>query len=184
MMRILVIGDDERDADDVRASLGEIELEITVAPADAARSVSARLPDAIVVSDCPPRLDGPALCRSLRARGVRHPILLLSKRRAITDRVEGLEAGADDYVIRPFAAAELRARVRALLRRNGGPAVRRLVVDDLTLDPLTRMVLRGRRRVQLTQMEFRLLDTSCGTPAVRSHGRRSANTSGAPSGMG
>ena len=158
MMRILLAGDDARDADTVRANLREMGLEITVLPTVAARSVSIGMVDAIVVSDRPPRVDGPALCRSLRARGVRDPILLISSRRSIADRVEGLEAGADDYVIRPFAAAELGARIRALLRRNGNPAVRRLVVEDLALDPLTRIVVRGRRRVELTQMEFRLLE--------------------------
>lgn len=157
-MRILVTGSDIAEAREVQASLDVDEFDTEIVPAAEVRSSRAGQHDAMVVSATPPELDGPAHCRSLRALGVHQPILLISSRRALRDRVAGLEAGADDYLTRPFAGEELRARLRALLRRYGGPGLRQLVVNDLTLDPLTRQVYRGRRRLDLTGKEFKLLE--------------------------
>jgi two-component system response regulator MprA len=106
-----------------------------------------------------PELDGIAVCRRLRDDGDRTPILMLTARDAVSDRVAGLDAGADDYLVKPFALEELLARVRALLRRtvNGDPhgALR---FADLSLDPSTREVRRGERLVELTRTEFLLLE--------------------------
>jgi len=106
-----------------------------------------------------PPPDGMEVCRRLRAGGDRTPVLMLTARGAVADRVEGLEAGADDYLVKPFAVEELLARVRALLRRaateNGRPVLR---YADLTLDPKTRDVRRGERTLELSATEFSLLE--------------------------
>ena len=114
--------------------------------------------DLLIVSDDPPRVDARIVCRAVRAADLHVPILVTSGRRRVTDRVRGLDAGADDYIVRPFARAELRARVRALLRRRNGNAVRSLEVDNLSLDPITHKVRRGARRIQLTAKEFAVLE--------------------------
>ena len=104
-----------------------------------------------------PRLDGLAACRRLRAEGDRTPVLLLTARDAVADRVAGLDAGADDYLVKPFALEELLARVSALLRRaNGGNGP--LAFADLALDPGAREVRRGAREIELTRTEFNLLE--------------------------
>jgi len=115
-------------------------------------------PELIVLDVGLPGLDGLAVCRRVRERGLALPILLLTARDAVVDRVAGLDAGADDYLVKPFAYEELLARVRALLRRRGDAAAdERLRFDDLVLDPLAREVRRGERAVDLTALEFDLL---------------------------
>ncbi|HEX2235793.1 MAG TPA: response regulator transcription factor [Actinomycetota bacterium] len=115
--------------------------------------------DAVVLDVLMPGLDGLEVCRRLRARGDPTPVLMLTARDAVADRVAGLDAGADDYVVKPFALDELAARLRALLRRAGaGPGDGRLRVGDLSLDPRTREVRRGSRQVELTRTEFLLLE--------------------------
>jgi len=104
-----------------------------------------------------PKRDGLEVCRALRAEGDQTPVLMLTARDAVRDRVDGLDAGADDYVVKPFALEELLARVRALLRRGDGGA-ERLSYADLTLDPATREVTRGGRELELTKTEFALLE--------------------------
>ncbi len=116
-------------------------------------------PDAIVLDIMMPVLDGLAVCQRLRAAGDTTPILMLTARHELADRVAGLDAGADDYLVKPFALEELLARVRALLRRRQPPddgGVLRLA--DLVLDPAARTVYRGDRRVDLTKTEFDLLE--------------------------
>jgi two-component system response regulator MprA len=116
-------------------------------------------PELVVLDVLMPELDGVAVCRRLRSDGDRTPILMLTARDAVSDRVSGLDAGADDYLVKPFALEELLARVRALLRRtvNGDPhGVLRF--SDLSLDPATREVRRGDREVDLTRTEFLLLE--------------------------
>ena len=123
----------------------------------------------MLILDAPDR-DGWRMCRSVRATGVRVPILMLSSRRRVADRVRGLDAGADGYLTKPFAQRELSAHVRALLRRNGGPGVHPVIVGDLRLDPVARLVSRGRRRVELTSKEFALLEylmRHAGRPVTR-----------------
>jgi two-component system, OmpR family, response regulator MprA len=105
--------------------------------------------DAVVLDVLMPGLDGLEVCRRLRARGDPTPVLMLTARDAVADRVAGLDAGADDYVVKPFALDELAARLRALLRRAGaGPGDGPLRVGDLSLDPRTREVRRGSRQVE------------------------------------
>ncbi|WP_049655787.1 response regulator transcription factor [Kitasatospora sp. MY 5-36] len=122
-----------------------------------------RRPDLAVVDVVMPRLDGLALCRMLRRRGDRLPVLVLTARHQLGDRVAGLDAGADDYLAKPFATEELLARIRALLRRTepldaGDGEATGLVLADLALDPAARLAHRGGRRLDLTKTEFDLLE--------------------------
>jgi two-component system response regulator MprA len=114
-------------------------------------------PDALLLDVLMPRLDGFEVCRRLRAAGDRTPVLVLTARDAVPDRVRGLDAGADDYLVKPFALKELKARLRALLRRTtpagGGP----LRFADLELDPVSYEVHRGERRLELSRTELNLL---------------------------
>ncbi len=113
--------------------------------------------DAIVLDVSMPRIDGLEVCRRLRAAGDRTPVLMLTARDAIDDRVDGLDAGADDYLVKPFALRELNARLRALLRRvePGGPT---LAFGDLVLDSSAHEVHRGARKIELSRTEFSLLE--------------------------
>ncbi|MFG2913172.1 response regulator transcription factor [Kitasatospora sp. NPDC048298] len=125
-----------------------------------------RRPDLALVDVVMPRLDGLALCRMLRRRGDRLPILVLTARHQLGDRVAGLDAGADDYLAKPFATEELLARIRALLRRTEPPRAEdgdgtdsaHLALADLALDPAARLAHRGTRRLDLTKTEFDLLE--------------------------
>ncbi|MDQ3865606.1 MAG: response regulator transcription factor [Actinomycetota bacterium] len=160
-MRILVVDDEPA----VRTSVERaLRLEgYDVAAAADGREALARLangaPDAIVLDVVMPHVDGLEVCRRLRSVGDRTPVLVLTARDAVLDRVAGLDAGADDYLVKPFALEELLARVRALLRRtapDGGRGVLRFA--DLTLDEMTYEVRRGERRLDLTKTEFLLLE--------------------------
>ena len=117
-------------------------------------------PDVVVLDLMMPYVGGLEVCRRLRAKGDRTPILVLTARDEVGDRVAGLDAGADDYLVKPFALEELRARLRALIRRTKPPhdeeAV--LTLSDLSLDPVSRDVRRGERAIELTRMEFALLE--------------------------
>jgi two-component system response regulator MprA len=114
--------------------------------------------DAIVLDVAMPRMDGLEVCRRLRAAGDATPVLMLTARAAINDRVAGLDAGADDYLVKPFALEELLARIRALLRRSVPSDDEVLRFADLSLDPGTREVRRGNRLMELTRTEFLLLE--------------------------
>ena len=128
-------------------------------------------PDLVVLDVMMPRVDGLEVCRRLRAAGDRVPVLMLTARDGIDDRVDGLDAGADDYLSKPFALRELRARVRALLRRaeapdDGDEAQETVSFADLRLDPATREVHRGDRLIELTRTEFSLLELFLRHPRV------------------
>jgi len=126
----------------------------------ALKSIQLRAPDAIVLDLQLPDIDGLEICRRIRRAGDATPILMLTARDAVNDRVEGLDVGADDYLVKPFDLAELLARLRALLRRtsiaDGDETVLRF--EDLTLNPQTREVQRGARAIELTKIEFDLLE--------------------------
>jgi len=115
-------------------------------------------PDAIVLDVLMPEPDGLEVCRRLRAAGDRTPVLMLTARDAVPDRVKGLDAGADDYLVKPFALEELGARLRALLRRSGGPIEEPLRYAGIELDPAGHTVHRGERLIELTRTEFLLLE--------------------------
>jgi two-component system, OmpR family, response regulator MprA len=120
-------------------------------------AVERSLPDAIVLDVTMPGVDGLAVTKRLRAKGLRVPILLLTARDGLRDRVDGLDAGADDYLVKPFEVEELTARVRALLRRNA-PPVEQLAFADVTLDPEAGVARRGGRELELTRREAQLLE--------------------------
>jgi two-component system response regulator MprA len=126
--------------------------------AEALALLADRSPDAIVLDVAMPRVDGLEVCRRLRAAGDRTPVLMLTARDAIDDRVAGLDAGADDYLVKPFALRELQARLRALLRRTETARAGVLRFGDLELDPVAREVRRGERAVELSRTEFNLLE--------------------------
>jgi two-component system response regulator MprA len=134
-------------------------FDVTLAPDGGAALVAAErtAPDVIVLDVGMPGLDGLAVCRRLRHKGLPTPILMLTARDAVPDRVAGLEAGADDYLVKPFAVPELIARIRALTRRRVDIAGR-LSYADLTLDTETRLVSRGNRSIELTGRETDLLE--------------------------
>ncbi|HEY4026278.1 MAG TPA: response regulator transcription factor [Candidatus Dormibacteraeota bacterium] len=121
------------------------------------RAALEQRPDALILDLALPGQNGLEVCRQLRTRGFGAPVIILTARDAVPDRVAGLDAGADDYLTKPFAIEELLARLRSQLRR-GGQAPERLKVADLMLEPATRLVRRGQRDVALTAQEFRLLE--------------------------
>ena len=123
------------------------------------QALAAEQPDVVVLDVMMPRLDGIGVCRLMRARGDRTPVLMLTARHELSDRVAGLDAGADDYLVKPFALEELLARLRALLRRTGFSAGEEVLrVGDLELRPAARTVRRGDRDIDLTRTEFDLLE--------------------------
>jgi two-component system, OmpR family, response regulator MprA len=159
-MRILVVEDERPVRDALARVLRTDGYEVDVAEdGGAALSVLAgSVPDAVVLDVVLPVVDGLELCRRLRAGGDRVPVLMVTARDSISDRVAGLDAGADDYLVKPFSIDELRARVRALLRRSGTGDAEPLRFADLVLDPRAHLVHRGERRVELTITEFALLE--------------------------
>ena len=160
-MRLLVVDDDPavREALALVLDLGGFEVTTAADGREAIRTLSLASPDAVVLDLLMPGLDGLEVCRRMRATGDRTPVLMLTARAEVSDRVAGLEAGADDYLVKPFAREELIARLRALLRRTGwegeGSTLR---FDDLELDPAAHEVHRGARLLELTRTEFLLLE--------------------------
>jgi two-component system response regulator MprA len=160
-MRILVVDDELA----VRTSLERAlrlegyDVDLASDGVEALERLPETEPDALILDVLMPRMDGIAATTQLRARGNRTPILLLTARDAVADRVAGLDAGADDYLVKPFALEELLARLRALLRRTGASSGDgKLAFADLTLDAGTREVRRGDRSIELTRTEFLLLE--------------------------
>jgi two-component system, OmpR family, response regulator MprA len=162
-VRILVVDDDRAVRESLRRSLqfNGYDVDTAADGADALARVPTTNPDALVIDVMMPRLDGLETTRALRSAGNDVPILVLTARDSVTDRVAGLDAGADDYLTKPFALDELLARLRALLRRATTPVGQDqevLKFSDLSLDPVTREVQRGDRRISLTRTEFSLLE--------------------------
>jgi two-component system, OmpR family, response regulator MprA len=166
--RVLVVDDDRAVRESLRRSLEFNGYDVSLAGdgAEALAGIAGIAPDAVVMDVMMPRLDGIETTKALRSAGSDLPILVLTARDSVGDRVDGLDAGADDYLTKPFALEELLARLRALLRRthvdhDGDPddlAAEQLAFSDLTLNPATREVTRAGRPIDLTRTEFALLE--------------------------
>ncbi|HEX4186752.1 MAG TPA: response regulator transcription factor [Solirubrobacteraceae bacterium] len=160
-MRLLVVDDDPavREALALLLDLNGFEVTTAIDGRDAIRTMAVESHDAVVLDVLMPGIDGLEVCRRLRSTGDRTPVLMLTARSEVSERVAGLEAGADDYLAKPFAREELIARLRALLRRTGwGGDDGLLRYEDLELDPLAHEARRGRRLLELTRTEFLLLE--------------------------
>jgi two-component system OmpR family response regulator len=160
VMRVLVVEDDGRMAAAIRRGLRFEGLVVDVADGgeDALAKAGATDYDALVLDVMMPGLDGFETCRRLRAQRNWVPVLMLTARDEVEDRVRGLDGGADDYLTKPFSLAELLARLRALVRRGAVERPVRLQAGDLRLDPATREVRRGERAIELSAREFGLLE--------------------------
>jgi two-component system, OmpR family, response regulator MprA len=157
--RILVVEDDTEITDALRRSLRHEGYEVRTAGdgVEALDAAARFIPDLVVLDLGLPRLDGIEVCKQLRADGD-VPILILTARTETDDRVNGLDSGADDYLVKPFERQEILARIRALLRRRPPRGSASLTAGDLTLKPDTREVKRGEREIELTNREFELLE--------------------------
>ena len=167
-MRVLVVDDNcagrEALARVLRADGYDVEL---ASDGEAGLALaSAWVPHAVVLDLILPGVGGLEVCRRLRAAGERVPVLIVTACDAVSDRVAGLDAGADDYLVKPFASSELHARMRALLRRAGWERREPLRFSDLELDPGRRLVFRGQRRVELTRREFALIELFLRNPGL------------------
>src|SRR5262245_39706886 len=159
-MNVLVVEDEVKMPALVRRGLSEHGLTVDIAATgeEAIGMARASTYDAIVLDVMLPGIDGFETCRSLRAEGVWSPVLMLTARGALEDRVAGLDGGADDYLTKPFSFAELLARLRALVRRGQSERPTVIEVGDLRLDPATRQVWRGEAEIALSAKEFTLLE--------------------------
>ena len=159
--KLLVVDDEPAVREALRRAL-ELEgyrVRLAEDGADALAQIATEEPDAVVLDVLMPVVDGLTACRRLRQQGSRVPVLMVTARDSVGDRVAGLDAGADDYLVKPFALEELFARIRALLRRgNGAGPDGVLRFADLSLDPATRDIRRGDRQIELTRTEFHLLE--------------------------
>jgi two-component system OmpR family response regulator len=159
-LRILLVEDEVKMARAIRRGLEQETYSVDVCADgdDALRRSLDNEYDAIVLDVMLPGRDGFSVCREMRTHGRWAPILMLTARDAVEDRIRGLDAGADDYLVKPFAFGELLARVRAMMRRGTPERPTTLHVDELVLDPATHMVLRGDEPIDLTPKEFALLE--------------------------
>ncbi len=162
MAHILVVDDEPavRRALERALRLDKYEVELAIDGEEALDRLAEHPADAVILDVMMPGVDGLEVCRRMRAAGDKTPVLMLTARDAIDDRVLGLDVGADDYLVKPFALRELQARLRALLRRIGedGESVETLRFADLVLDPVAHEVYRGERQVDLSKTEFLLLE--------------------------
>jgi two-component system, OmpR family, copper resistance phosphate regulon response regulator CusR len=159
-MRVLLVEDDARLSVSLAASLSDAGYAVdAVSDGEQAELFAESTPyDGIILDVMLPKRDGVLVCRTLRARGLTTPILMLTARDAIEDRVQGLDSGADDYLVKPFALHELLARLRALLRRNAPSKTGALTLGDLSADPATHAVTRAGQPITLSTREFALLE--------------------------
>ena len=159
-MRILVIEDEAKVASFIRRALEEENYAVDVS-ADGAKGLEMGLSgsyDLVILDLMLPGVLGLEILKELRKEKIQAPVLILTARSQVDQRVKGLDAGADDYLTKPFAIEELLARVRALLRRGSGEATGHIQVEDLVLNPATREVTRGGQRIELTAKEYALLE--------------------------
>lgn len=159
-MQILVVEDEPKVAGALKEGLETDGYEVTLAQTgeEGFFHANARAFDLIILDIMLPGRDGIEVLQTLRRQGAKLPVLLLTAKDVIEDRVLGLDAGADDYLVKPFAFAELSARIRALLRRNNADPENALRVGDLEIDPIRRSVVRQGQRIELTAREFDLLE--------------------------
>ena len=159
-MRVLVVDDEPALRSAVQRALALERYDVALAEdgRQALDRLAAEELDAVVLDIAMPHVDGLEVCRRMRQAGDRTPVLMLTARDAIDDRVAGLDAGADDYLVKPFALRELLARLRALLRRTEASRAGVLRFADLELDPVAREVRRGGREIELSRTEFNLLE--------------------------
>jgi two-component system, OmpR family, response regulator len=167
-MHVLVVEDEVKMAALIRRGLSEQGLTVDVAGSgeDALGKARAANFDAIVLDVILPGIDGFETCRRLRVDGVWSPVLMLTARGALEDRVAGLDGGADDYLTKPFSFAELLARLRALMRRGQTERPAVLELGELRLDPATRQVFRGEAEIELSAKEFTLLEVFMRSPGL------------------
>jgi two-component system, OmpR family, response regulator MprA len=166
-MRILVVDDEPavRDAVQRALRLENYDVQTALDGSDALKSLALSSPDLVILDVLMPGVDGLEVCKRLRTAGDATPILMLTARDSVANRVEGLDAGADDYLVKPFALDELLARVRALLRRSSPDGGQQLLrFSDITLDEVSREVRRGTRPIELTRTEFLLLELFLNNP--------------------
>ena len=159
-MRILVVEDEKKIADFIKRGLKEEGYAVDLAyDGQEGLFLAKTNPYDLVILDLMlPKLDGISLCKTLKDKGMLTPIVMLTAKDAIKDKVAGLDAGADDYITKPFAFAELLARIRAILRKKGHEASGTIKVDDLILDLTTHRVERAGKEIKLTQKEYALLE--------------------------
>jgi DNA-binding response OmpR family regulator len=159
-MRLLVVEDNRRLQNSIKLSLEEGGYVVDIASDGMEGQDMAELTpyDAIILDIMLPKRDGLEVCRNLRQQHLRTPILLLTARDAVDDRVKGLDSGADDYLVKPFSIEELQARLRALMRRDAPDKTGLLTAADLELDPATHTTRRAGRHIELTSKEFALLE--------------------------
>lgn len=159
--RLLVVEDDQRVRESLQRALHLEGFDVITAPDGLAalELIATDSPDAVILDVIMPYLDGLHVARRIRRKGDTTPILMLTARHEVTHRVAGLDAGADDYLVKPFALEELLARIRALLRRGGVSGQSQpMRIADLSVDPAARRVFRGKREIILTKTEFDLLE--------------------------
>ena len=181
-MRLLVVDDDPsvREALELVLDLNGFGVSTAADGGEAIRTLAVDRPDAVILDVLMPGLDGLEVCRRMRAIGDRTPVLMLTARAEVSERVAGLEAGADDYLVKPFASEELVARLRALLRRTGWEGNEETMrFEDLELDPLAHEARRDGRPLELTRTEFLLLELLMRHPVRCFRARRSSSACGA-----
>jgi DNA-binding response OmpR family regulator len=159
-MRILVIEDEKQLADIIKRGLAEEGYAVDSAyTGEEGETFAEGVPyDLIILDIILPRKNGLEVCQNLRQNKIKTPVLMLTAKDSIGDKVKGLDSGADDYMVKPFAFAELYARVRALLRREENILPQKLRINDLVLDISTRQVVRGQRKIELTAKEYAILE--------------------------
>ena len=167
MNKILLVDDHSDIRRLIKLSLGKtFEIFEAEDGATALEIATLHKPDVVVLDVMLPNTDGISLCRNLRSRKITTPIIMVTAKDAISDKVKGLDSGADDYLTKPFAFEELLARIRALLRKRDGQSATKLKVDDLELDLLAHKVTRGSKEIVLTAKEYALLEYLMRNPGV------------------
>ncbi len=159
-MRVLIVEDEQRLSSVIKKGLTEDGFAVDVAfnGEDGLYLAETETYDAIVLDIMLPKIDGLEVCRHLRSQSIRTPILMLTAKTTIEDKVAGLDNGADDYMTKPFAFTELRSRIHAILRRSSGGAALQLAIADLLVDPMKHTVVRSGKKILLTPKEFAILE--------------------------